>query len=344
MKFKAYQIFLPIAIGFGVIAWLFFREFDPEEWRRMSLTDYAAWGVVLAVLAVIGRDFGLTWRFHHLSDSDLTWRQSLRVCLLCEFTSAVTPTAVGGSAFSLYFMSKEGLSLGRSTTLMMTTLFFDELIFVVLCPIVVAIVPYSELLCIGQPGLEWLPATFWIVYAVIFIWTAVLFMGIVVKPSIVTSLINYLFRLPFIRRWRRSAEKLCHDMMTTSEDLHNKRFGWWAKGFAATAVSWISRFLVVNAILIIFIPAADHLLVLCRQFAVWLVLMFAPTPGGSGLSEGLFMTYYGDIITTESAALAVTVVWRLFSYYLYLAIGAILLPSWFSRNATKHDEAAPVNS
>lgn len=339
MKFKAYQIILPIVIGIGVVLWLFFREFNPEEWRQMSLSNYALLGFVLAVLAVIGRDFGLTWRFRHLSDGDLSWRQSLTVCLLCEFTSAVTPTAVGGSAFSLYFMNREGLSLGRSTTLMMTTLFFDELIFVVLCPIVVLLVPYSDLLCIGQSGLEWLPTTFWIVYAVIFAWTAILFVGIVVKPSIITRLLQAIFRLPLIRRWRNSIDKLCNDMTTTSLALRSKRISWWAKGFAATAVSWISRFLVVNAIIIIFLPAANQLLVLCRQFAVWLVLMFAPTPGGSGLSEGLFMTYYGDIVSTETMALAVTVVWRLFSYYLYLGIGAFLLPAWFARKAKQSKES-----
>ena len=331
MKFKLYQIVLPVVIGIGVVVWLFFREFNPEEWHEMTLSQYAVLGFLLAVLFIAGRDFGLTWRFRHLSDGDLSWRQSLRVCLLCEFTSAVTPTAVGGSAFSLYFMNREGLSLGRSTTLMMTTLFFDELIFVVLCPIVVLLVPYADLLCAGNESLAWLPATFWIVYAVIFVWTAILFVGIVVRPSIVTRLLKAIFRLPLIRRWSNKADRLCDDMTITSEALKSKRFSWWAKGFAATAVSWISRFLLVNAIILLFLPNADQLLVLCRQVAVWVVLMFAPTPGGAGISEGLFMTYYGDIIPTEAIALAVTVVWRLLSYYLYLIIGVFLLPSWFSK-------------
>lgn len=318
-----------------MVVWLFAKEFNLEEWHDMTFSRYALLGFLFAAIFIAGRDFGLTWRFRHLSDGDLSWRQSLRVCLLCEFTSAVTPTAVGGSAFSLYFMNREGLTLGRSTTLMMTTLFFDELIFVVLCPIAILLVPYAELLFRANLSLSWLPATFWSVYVVIAVWTAILFIGIVIRPSLVTRPIKALFKLPVIKRWGKSADKLCDDMNVTSKALKNKRFLWWVKGFAATLVSWISRFLLVNAIILVFIPNADQLLALCRQVAVWVVLMFAPTPGGAGISEGLFMTYYGDIISTETLALAITIVWRLLSYYIYLIIGVFLLPTWLAKNRSK---------
>ena len=100
------------------------------------------------------------------------------------------------------------------------------------------------------------------------------------------------------------------------------------EAFCATALTWSSRYLVVNALFLGFVPGADQLVVFGRQFVVWVVLMVSPTPGGSGVSEWLFTTYYGDLIGDTALALVIAVFWRIITYYIYLAIGAIILPSW----------------
>lgn len=56
--------------------------------------------------------------------------------------------------------------------------------------------------------------------------------------------------------------------------------------------------------------------------------MVSPTPGGSGLSEWLFSNYYGDLIGTAGMALIMAIFWRLITYYLYLVVGCLVLPSW----------------
>lgn len=59
---------------------------------------------------MFGRDGGLMWRFRFITDRELTWRQAFRVNMLCEFTSAVTPSAVGGSSLIVLFLNKEGIN------------------------------------------------------------------------------------------------------------------------------------------------------------------------------------------------------------------------------------------
>ena len=85
-------------------------------------------------------------------------------------------------------------------------------------------------------------------------------------------------------------------------------------------------------------PAASGLLVFGRQFVVWVLLMISPTPGGSGVSEWLFTTYYGDLIGSAGAALVLAMFWRLLSYYVYLVAGVILLPSYFGKKKKKNHE------
>ena len=76
-------------------------------------------------------------------------------------------------------------------------------------------------------------------------------------------------------------------------------------------------------------PDSSPFLVFGRQFVVWVVLMVSPTPGGSGISEWLFTTYYGDLIGNLSLALVIALIWRIISYYSYLIAGCCLLPGYF---------------
>ena len=69
-------------------------------------------------------------------------------------------------------------------------------------------------------------------------------------------------------------------------------------------------------------------LIFARQFVVWVILIVTPTPGGAGVSEWLFTTYYGDLISGEGMALVLALFWRIISYYSYLMVGACILPAW----------------
>jgi uncharacterized membrane protein YbhN (UPF0104 family) len=62
-----------------------------------------------------------------------------------------------------------------------------------------------------------------------------------------------------------------------------------------------------------------------------------PTPGGTGLSEVIFMEYMKMFIPDGFNSL-MTVIWRLFSYYPYLFIGAVILPSWIRASFMGHTQ------
>jgi len=328
-----YKIFIPIAIGFGVVYWLFHKEFSPDVWRQISFNWQVAGCIALAWIFMLGRDFGLSWRFRALTDHQLRWRQAIRVNFLCEFTSCVTPSSVGGSSLGMVFLHSEGIELGRATTLMITTLFLDELFFVVSLPIIMAVVPYDELFGFSaQTGFTLgLKTIFWIIYSVIFAWTAILFVGLLIKPRAIQRFLVSIFSLRPLRRWKKQVTALGENMVATSSELRGRSWLWWGEAFLGTALSWASRYLVVNALFLGFVPQADQLIVFARQFVIWIVLMISPTPGGSGVSEWLFTEYYGDIII-PGVALVVALFWRIISYYIYLIVGACLLPGFIKKS------------
>ncbi|MCI8997519.1 MAG: flippase-like domain-containing protein [Muribaculaceae bacterium] len=325
----AWKIMLPVAIGLGVVVWMFHNEFNRKVWDSFHFDARVIGCIALAWVFMLGRDFGLSWRFRTLTDKQLSWWQAIRVNMLCEFTSCVTPTAVGGSTFGMIYLNREGIALGRATTLMLTTLFLDELFFVVSLPVIMLLVPYRELFGFEHSAFTTgLQTVFWIVYGIIAVWTAILFFGILVKPRGIHRLLNWIFHFAPLRRWQKSVDEMGQQMETAGKDLRTRSFRWWLETFGGTALSWSSRYLVVNALFLGFAPYADQIVVFCRQFVVWVVLMVSPTPGSAGISEWLFTTYYGDLLHNSSMALVIALFWRIISYYIYLIIGACLFPWW----------------
>lgn len=352
--FAMWKVILPVLIGLGVVVWLFLRDTSQENLAKvLHSIDFSAHTILflcIAWLCMIGRDVGLSWRFRALTDRQLRWSQAIKVDLLCEFTSCITPSAVGGSSLGMVFLNREGIEFGRATTLMMTTLFLDELFFVISCPLVVLFTPAGEIFSAGSGAFtSGIRLTFWLVYAGIFLWTTILFLGIIVRPNWIRGVLIRIFKLRWLKRWLPQMQTLGDNMVATSIELKTKPFRFWLEVFGGTALSWTSRYLVVNALFMAFLPGTwpEQWLILARQFVVWVVLMVSPTPGGSGLSEWLFTEYYSDLIPTAGLALIMAVCWRLVSYYVYLVIGALIVPGWlrgFSRKNGRKDAGQAVES
>lgn len=348
--FSWWKVLIPVLIGVSVVVWMFIRDAKGENlgevWHNIHFTWRTWLCIVLAFLFMFGRDFGLTWRFRALTDHKLPWRSAYEVDMLCEFTSCVTPSAVGGSSLGMVFLNSKGIEFGKATTLMMTTLILDESFFVIFCPIVVLLTPANEIFASGGATFSHgIKLTFWIVYAVLFAWTLILYMGVIWRPEWIRRLIGKIFRWKWLSKWQKQAETLGDNMVATSAELKKKPLRFWLEVFGGTALSWTSRYLVVNALFLGFLPMDDpqQWVILARQFVIWVVLMVSPTPGGSGLSEWLFCDYYGDLIPVAGLALLMAIIWRIVSYYVYLLIGAVIVPGWLKTSVDHRKQPKTQN-
>lgn len=339
--FSLWKVLLPVAIGLSVVVIMFWHDAKKEDLASVlagiNFDLRAVLCLILAFVFMFGRDFGLTWRFRALTDRELKWKNAYQVDMLCEFTSCVTPSAVGGSSLGMVFLNTQGIEFGRATTLMMTTLFLDELFFVISCPIVVLFTGNPIFYSADATFSHGIKLTFWAVYAVLAIWTLILFTGIIWKPQWIKTVLGKISKWRILKRWSSSLESLGDNMVATSVELRKKPFRFWLEVFGGTALSWTSRYLVVNALFLGFIPADDpyQWLILARQFVIWVVLMVSPTPGGAGLSEWIFSQYYGDLVPSAGMVLILAIFWRIISYYLYLVIGAIIVPGWLGKSIRK---------
>lgn len=324
------RIILPILIGLVTVAYLFYKEFNPNSFSQVNFTWLSGLWIFMACLCMVGRDLGYMIRIRVLSENKLNWRQAFRIIMLWEFTSAVTPSSVGGTSVALVYIHKEGLTVGRSSAIVMVTSLLDELYFVVMFPLMLWLLGAGKLLTIpGSPSwTQIITASVWIAYLIKLVWVLLLSYGFFMNPRGLSKLVFRIFHLPFLRRWRRGAARAASDISITSVEMRNKDFNFWVNALLSTFLSWTSRYWVVNCLLLAFFPVNGHPLVFGRQLIMSIVLLVAPTPGGSGFAEKMFSEFLGDFIPIAGFSIALALLWRIISYYPYLAIGALVVPKW----------------
>ncbi|KAB2870919.1 MAG: flippase-like domain-containing protein [Bacteroidales bacterium] len=344
-RLKLGTAIIPVVIGLGVVAYLLYSEFNPDAFSLINFTWRSFFWILVAILFMAGRDIGYTLRLVTLTDGKFNFRKAFRVIMLWEFTSAITPSAVGGTSIAIVYVNKEGLNLGHSSAVVMITSFLDELYFILMFPLLILLVGASDLFGIAAENSSIIRelVIFSVVgYSVKFVWVLILSYGLFVNPRGLKWLLMIIFKLPLLRRWKHGANRAGTDIISSSKEYRRKPFSFWAKAFGSTFLSWTSRFWIVNALLLAFFTIDNHLLVFARQLVMWIMMLVSPTPGGSGFAEFVFTRYLSEFIPVDASAIGAIAVgmallWRFVSYYPYLFVGAIIFPRWI-RSKFLHGE------
>jgi uncharacterized membrane protein YbhN (UPF0104 family) len=329
-KIKVSRVILPSLIGLGVVAYMLFKNFNIAAFHAVEFTKASVFWLLVAGLMMFIRDFGYVIRIKILTSNQLSWIQAIRVILLWEFTSAITPSAIGGTSVAILYVNKEGIGIGKSSAVVMATSFLDELYFIIMFPLLLLLINAQELFSIGGGFTLSNPYLVAAVtgYSLKLLWVLAISYGLFKNPRGFKWLLLLVFKLPFLRRWRPGANNAGNEIIESSKELKKQKFTFWLKAFGATFFSWTARYWVVNAMFLAFFVVHDHFLLFVRQLVMWIMMLVTPTPGGSGLSEYVFTEYLGDFLPFAGVAVLMALLWRLFTYYPYLIIGAFLFPRW----------------
>lgn len=338
-RIKLSSTFIPIIIGLGVVIYLLYNEFNPDAFKLIRFTWNSVLWIFIACLLMMTRDLGYIMRLMTLTDGKFRFWKAFRVIMLWEFTSAITPSAIGGTSVAIVYVNKEGLNVGHSSAVVMITSFLDEMYFVLIFPLLVLMVGASELFGVGNAGssiVHELMIFSAIGFSLKLAWVLTLSYGLFVNPRGLKWLILMIFKLPILRRWKQGANRAGSDIVASSAEFRKKPFRFWLKAFGSTFLSWTARFWVVNALLLAFFSIDDHMLIFARQLVMWIMMLVSPTPGGSGFAEFVFTRYLSEFIPVDASvlgaiAIGMALLWRLVSYYPYLFAGAIIFPRWIKR-------------
>jgi uncharacterized membrane protein YbhN (UPF0104 family) len=92
------------------------------------------------------------------------------------------------------------------------------------------------------------------------------------------------------------------------------------RAFFESALSLLALYTMVPLLFVGMGASLDWLLVMGRMIFINLLLYFAPTPGGAGVAEGLFINSYRSMVSLGTVGVA-ALGWRLFAEYLPACVG-----------------------
>jgi len=336
------RIILPILLGLGVVGYMMWRSFQKEDLPQLdwNLFTISLLGFTLFLLGL--RHMAYALRLRVLTEGEFTWRKCIELIFIWEFSSAITPTSVGGSGVALFVLSQEKLVAGKIAAIIFYTIILDTAFFILGLPILFLLLGLPMIFPEGDAaGSSVITNSFFISYVLMLTYGSLFFYGIILRPDRIRNLLGWLTSWKFTKRFRRSAVKMASDMVTTSKEIRTKPFSYHATAFGATAAAWSIRFGLVMVLMVAFIPAvregfgwAQQTLLYGRLEAMYVVLALSPTPGGTGIAEAAFGPFLRDFIVDGNGkyaagmAVLIAFIWRLLTYYFYLLAGTIAVPNW----------------
>lgn len=328
------RIILPIVIGLGVVFYLLYQQFNPEEFAKIEWKRHTLIWVLMSFFLLVVRHIAYATRLRILTEGAFSWKKCIELIFIWEFSSAVSPTSVGGSAVAMVVLAQEKLPAAKTTTLVLYSAVLDTIFFVGVLPILFLIFGTNMI----RPNMNSLADidgwayTFFGAYTFMAIYGALFFYGLFINPETIKRIVVGATRISFLRKRREQAIQLGDDMIIASKELLTKNWSFHIGGFLSTATAWSCRFLLLNCLIIAFVNISIDFDTQSNLYArlqtMYVIMAFSPTPGGAGFAEVLFGGFLSDYVTSGTIALIIAFIWRLFTYYLYLLVGVVVIPNW----------------
>lgn len=371
-----FRIFLAAMIGLGVVIFMFVRDFNVEEFSKIEFSNHVFFWIGVAAFFMCFRHFCYMVRLRIITNGFFSWKKCFELVMMWEFSSAVTPTSVGGAAVAMFAIAQEKLAAGKTAMIVLYTVIVDTfsflsallIFFALFGPIMIQPGSFtvSHLLSDSQWGIAFVSA-----YTLMLCYGGAFFYGVLIDAKKLENLLLWFCKLPFLKRYREKAIKVTDDMDLASEELKQQKWTFHVGTYLSTMSAWASRFMVLNCLIIAFVAYSpnpevqahysgfmngelelnviwEQVFIYARQQAMYVIMAVMPSPGGAGVAEYAFQTFHFDYIPTEATGIAaagtlmviMATIWRTFTYYVYLFVGAIVVPNWVNKIIKRNKEEA----
>lgn len=328
------SVWLPILLGLCIVVYLAYQDdqFSAENLRKFQ--DFSLSFLPLLLMVILFKDGLNAFRVGLLSHHEVSFYPALRVVLLWEFAIAVTPPVLGAAAVLIFIIFKEGQSLGKAIAYALLLATLDNLFFLTASPLAIWFSSGEVLPRVEQSNdllSENIPQIFWFSYFSIALYTLFMLSALLLFPKTVRKLLEGLMNFKGLKRWKAGVMKQSDELVLASQVLKGQSFFHWFKLLLATYGVWILKYAIVSVWINGFqaLTLGDHLLMIGRHVALWLVMLVSPSPGNAGTAEFIFPVFYQEF--AGGYTFTSSILWRLSTYYPYLIVGVLLLPKWWKK-------------
>ena len=286
------------------------------------LTMFSSWSVLCALGALaIGLFFDGTrlLTLARITGEDLPLPDVVKVVLSNYFLAVLTPGATGGAIAQVMFMRRAGVSVARSTVIILVRTIMSIFFLIVMLPI---FMKQDEAIT------SWVPMPVIMTVSVIFI--AIPVAAVALMRTNYPKRIIYYFSRYFRHERRRQAFRLYYDFRQAVY-IMGKQPVMVLRAFIESGVSLTFIYMTVPAYFLGLQFPFDLVQVMGRMYLLNLVLYFSPTPGGSGIAEAGFVALFNHLVPSGTVGI-LAVLWRFTAEYLPFILGAFITLRAFGSN------------
>lgn len=295
-----------------------------EHFDLSNLAVFPQWGIwiLLGMVSTAWICNGLrTWILSRVVGNPIPALKSIGITLSMEFAIAATPAGVGGMITRIGLQKRQGMPFEKSTSLMSADWIADLLFFVILAPFGLwklwDFIPWNLLHLPVWWDWRWIVGGIGVAAWVPF--------GLTRNKRKLTWLLPKVFRKRIqhikIRIQNELGIHVTEIRSTFALILSNHRMDYLGVIGLAT-VQWICRYGILVVVLDLLGNQVNPIVIMLIQGSLFLLAMFIVIPGGGGTVEILTSLILAPMVGAPTAAIAV-VIWRFFTYYVYLIGGGI---------------------
>ena len=329
---KPLLIVLFVLINVAVIAITAFSEFGNSE-NAVALSEVKInwWLLIPATLCFL---IAIWFEIHKYTlmmremskdkakfDRKHAGKVARRTVLLGKYYDNVTPAAVGGQPFQIYYMRKNSnLPDGVSTSIPIFGMISGQIGFIIIavfCFLFGSLSIHNAVL-IGTACFGLIFYAFWPVTVMIatFLPKA--------TTEILGLFVSFLAKIHIVKDKKQATEKAEYEVTEYAKSVRKilKTRGLFIKTVAMSVAFNALISMIPFFVLSAFGGTVDFLPCFVTTVAVTSAVYFVPTPGNAGAAEGTFFIVFSAL--SSGYVFWAMLVWRFFSYYIYIIMGPII--------------------
>ena len=341
---KPVLVIIFILINVAVIAATAVAEFgNSENAAELSDVKINGWFLIPAVICFLA---AITCEIHKYimmmremskrEDFDRKYARKVarRTVLLGKYYDNITPAAIGGQPFQIYYMHKNGrLPSGLATTIPIMAMVSGQLGFIiiaVLCFLFGSLsIDNAALIATACFGL--LFYAFWPLIIMI-----ATFMPKGAK-ELITMIVKGLAKIHIVKNSQKTIKRIEFEVDAYASSVRKILK---TKGLFIKTIVLSIGFNGLVAMIPFFVLTAfggevDFLPCFVTTVAVTAAVYFVPTPGNAGAAEGTFYVVFSAL--SQGYVFWAMLVWRFFTYYFYIMAGPLIyLRMHFEKNRNQN--------
>jgi len=263
------------------------------------------------------------WCILRTLDYRITVESMIRLVYINIFVSNVTPLATGGGVAQVWFLQRRGVPVGTGMTATAIRTILAVIFIFGAGPILLL-----QLTDVQSVMEHTLILRTLVIFAILYL---SFFIIVMLRTKTLIRFLLWILiiiqRLHLIRPSRRYRWKkyIIREMMRFSSGFRTFLKGnWWfiIASFSSTAVFLLALFSFPACICTALGYDVNYWLVIARLVITTFVMYFSPTPGASGIAEGVFAYFFSNILSAGHLVL-VTILWRALTIYLGMGVGLV---------------------